>query len=242
MKHNTIVVRWNEVSGSGGFVDLLPIDDVSPRSHNSVLDHRVLGPRGGRLGTARCKVTVRDKRVDLDYGPFGSFNRAQGMELGVLRLLFAASTGTTVRDAQWKPRGSRRFAGGVASVRAEARTGKRGPGRSNDALYEGALQQVLRETQKRTRVARRQCCEHYGTTCSVCGINFGRTYGHRAAGFIHVHHLTRLAARKRRHKVDPIRDLRPVCPNCHAVIHLRSPELSIQEVQALLQSGKRRRT
>jgi hypothetical protein len=197
---------------------------------------------GGRVGTARCHVTVRGNTVDLDYEPFASFNRAHGMDLGVMRLLFAASAGTSVRAVQWKRRSSRRFIADLATVSAEARIGKRGPGRSNDALYEGALQQVLRETQKRTREARRQCCEHYGTTCSVCGINFGRTYGRRAEGFIHVHHLTRLAARKRRHKVDPIRDLRPVCPNCHAVIHLRPPELSIQEVRALLQSGKRRRT
>jgi len=34
--------------------------------------------------------------------------------------------------------------------------------------------------------------------------------------------------------VDPVKDLRPVCPNCHAVIHLRGGCLSIEEVQELI--------
>jgi len=33
---------------------------------------------------------------------------------------------------------------------------------------------------------------------------------------------------------DPIRDLRPVCPNCHVVIHRREPPYSIDEVRQLL--------
>ena len=34
--------------------------------------------------------------------------------------------------------------------------------------------------------------------------------------------------------VDPVRDLRPVCPNCHVVIHLRHPPRAIEEVRAML--------
>ncbi|SPD73387.1 hypothetical protein PITCH_A1820016 [uncultured Desulfobacterium sp.] len=36
------------------------------------------------------------------------------------------------------------------------------------------------------------------------------------------------------YQVDPIRDLVPVCPNCHAVIHLRKPPYSIKEVKNLI--------
>jgi predicted HNH restriction endonuclease len=34
--------------------------------------------------------------------------------------------------------------------------------------------------------------------------------------------------------IDPIKDLRPLCPNCHAVIHLRQPPYSIEEVKTML--------
>jgi 5-methylcytosine-specific restriction enzyme A len=57
-------------------------------------------------------------------------------------------------------------------------------------------------------------------------------------GFIHVHHLTPLSSLGTDYEVDPIRDLRPVCPNCHAVLHRREPPYSPEEVQQFLQTGR----
>jgi 5-methylcytosine-specific restriction protein A len=34
--------------------------------------------------------------------------------------------------------------------------------------------------------------------------------------------------------VDPVNDLKPVCPNCHAMLHRRTPPYSIDELRALL--------
>ncbi|WP_444659086.1 hypothetical protein ACRQV7_00760 [Caproiciproducens sp. R2] len=31
--------------------------------------------------------------------------------------------------------------------------------------------------------------------------------------------------------VDPIEDLEPVCPNCHAMLHRTAPPLSIEELK-----------
>jgi predicted HNH restriction endonuclease len=39
----------------------------------------------------------------------------------------------------------------------------------------------------------------------------------------------------REYVVDPVADLRPVCPNCHAVLHSRRPAYSIEEVRGLLE-------
>jgi len=36
-----------------------------------------------------------------------------------------------------------------------------------------------------------------------------------------VHHLVPISKIGKKYRVDPIKDLRPVCPNCHAVIHLK---------------------
>ena len=50
------------------------------------------------------------------------------------------------------------------------------------------------------------------------------------AGFTHVHHLSPLSIVGADNQVDPIDDLRPVCPNCHAVLHRREPPYSLDEV------------
>jgi 5-methylcytosine-specific restriction protein A len=36
------------------------------------------------------------------------------------------------------------------------------------------------------------------------------------------------------YSVDPIKDLRPVCPNCHMVIHSKKEGFSIDEVKSFL--------
>ncbi|MDB9470225.1 hypothetical protein PN480_18680 [Dolichospermum circinale CS-1225] len=44
--------------------------------------------------------------------------------------------------------------------------------------------------------------------------------------------------RDEEYEVDPIKDLRPVCPNCHAMIHRRLPPLSIDEIKSIISSEK----
>jgi 5-methylcytosine-specific restriction protein A len=89
---------------------------------------------------------------------------------------------------------------------------------------------------ERNRDARNRCLRHWGTRCACCEIDLGERYGELADGFIHVHHLSPLAEAGGERAVDPIKDLRPVCPNCHAVIHLRVPPLSIETVREKLRS------
>jgi 5-methylcytosine-specific restriction protein A len=68
----------------------------------------------------------------------------------------------------------------------------------------------------------------------MCGLNFGAVYGSLAEGFIHVHHVKPLSEISAEYEVDPIADLRPVCPNCHAVIHLGGQCRSTEEGRQLL--------
>ena len=58
---------------------------------------------------------------------------------------------------------------------------------------------------------------------------------------IHVHHLVPVSDIQEAHVVDPIRDLRPICPNCHAVIHRRQPPFSIEEIKKMIE-GQRKST
>jgi 5-methylcytosine-specific restriction protein A len=67
----------------------------------------------------------------------------------------------------------------------------------------------------------------------VCSFDFRKTYGELGDGYIHVHHRTDLSKRDGEYEVDPIRDLVPLCPNCHAMIHRRSTSISVEELAAI---------
>ena len=101
-------------------------------------------------------------------------------------------------------------------------------------FVEGAVCRVSVNAYERNPIARAKCIEHYGPTCVVCGFNFGAVYGSLAEGFTHVHHLTPLSEVGIEYEVDPIADLRPVCPNCHAVIHLGGSTRGMEEVRQLI--------
>ena len=111
----------------------------------------------------------------------------------------------------------------------------------NVSLPEGAKQRVTVNKYERNPQLRKQCIARYGTKCCICGFSFEDTYGEVAEGFIHVHHVKPLSEIGTRHDVDPVEDLRPVCPNCHAVIHIRKGKLAfrIKEVEALLHRESR---
>lgn len=104
-----------------------------------------------------------------------------------------------------------------------------------EGFYEGARKQISVNTYERDRTARDKCLQHYDTRCAVCAQDMSEIYGPEAAGLIHVHHLKPLSEIKEYYRVDPITDLRPVCPNCHAVIHRHKPPYKIEEVKGFLE-------
>jgi hypothetical protein len=107
-----------------------------------------------------------------------------------------------------------------------------------NSLLEGAGRWVIVNAYERNPEARRQCISTYGTDCCICGFRFGDVYGPEAEGYIHVHHLRPLSEVGGTYVVDPERDLRPVCPNCHAVLHLGKRCRSIEEVQQLFRRNR----
>ncbi len=98
---------------------------------------------------------------------------------------------------------------------------------------EGTPNQVVVTKYERNPYARKRCIEYYGLSCVVCGFNFEKTYGQIGRDFIHVHHLQQVASAGGTYEVNPIKDLRPVCANCHAMIHKRKAPLSIDEITIL---------
>lgn len=103
---------------------------------------------------------------------------------------------------------------------------------TNDVrLYaEGKSKTVTSKTYDRSPHARQACIEHYGYTCCVCGFNFEKVYGALGENYIEVHHLKPVADIGKEYLIDPIKDLRPVCANCHRMLHKQRPPLAVEEL------------
>lgn len=101
-------------------------------------------------------------------------------------------------------------------------------------LKEGSPSYSVVNRYERNELARRICIERYGYDCSICNLNFADKYGEIGTNFIHVHHLIQLSSIGEEYVIDPINDLRPVCPNCHAMIHKRNPPFTIDELKEIM--------
>jgi 5-methylcytosine-specific restriction protein A len=110
---------------------------------------------------------------------------------------------------------------------------------SNDPLFEGGKKQVMVNLYERNAKARSLCIEHYGNKCFVCGFDFHDNYGNLGTGYIHVHHEYDLAKIGKCYVVDPVDDLKPVCPNCHAMLHKTKPAMSVTKLKKLIVAKKR---
>jgi len=106
-----------------------------------------------------------------------------------------------------------------------------------EKYIEGSTKKISVNIYERNPLARKKCVEHFGLQCSVCEFNFEEEFGVIGAGFIHVHHLRQLADICEEYELDPITDLRPVCPNCHAMLHRKKTPLSIEELKLLRENS-----
>lgn len=111
------------------------------------------------------------------------------------------------------------------------------PDEVSSALKEGSKKTITVNSYERNSKARSECINKYGVSCTVCGFNFENAYGKRGKGFIHVHHLVPVSEIGDEYEINPITDLRPVCPNCHAMLH-RKGNISIEELVSEIKSNK----
>lgn len=101
-------------------------------------------------------------------------------------------------------------------------------------LPEGGKARVEVNRYERSRANRALCVEVHGLRCHICDFDFGETYGELGEGFIHVHHLVPVSSMGNGYRVNPVTDLVPVCPNCHAMLHRHDPPLSITALREQL--------
>lgn len=104
----------------------------------------------------------------------------------------------------------------------------------SEEYKEGGVLDCHGDKYERNHKAREECLKYYGYNCRVCGFDFEERYGKRGRNFIEVHHRVPLSERKEEYNVDPIRDLIPVCPNCHAMLHRTKPAITVEELISLI--------
>jgi hypothetical protein len=101
------------------------------------------------------------------------------------------------------------------------------------ALFtEGGTIRILANKYERDPRAREEYIRIHWLRCAACDMSFLERYGDIAAKVMHVHHV--VPVQKGIRQTDPAKDLIPVCPNCHAVIHLEEPPLSVRQVRQML--------
>jgi 5-methylcytosine-specific restriction protein A len=99
---------------------------------------------------------------------------------------------------------------------------------------EGSRSVVLVNRFERDPSLREACIDYFGTTCQICGFSFEVVYGDLGKDFCHVHHITPLFSLREAKKIDPVRDLIPVCANCHAMLHRPSQVLTPSELREIM--------
>lgn len=107
--------------------------------------------------------------------------------------------------------------------------------KTQQSFDEGFRTEIVREVAARDKRIIDLAKNKYGTNCSVCNFDFGKMYGSHGDGFIEVHHLYPIAKGKRTTKVE---DLRPVCANCHRMLHRGVALLSIEELKEIISKKK----
>lgn len=103
---------------------------------------------------------------------------------------------------------------------------------------EGMQEAILSTKYERSRKNRTLCLLYNGHKCSTCDISFEEKYGPLAKNFIHVHHLEPISQSGIK-TIDPTKDLIPLCPNCHAVAHLKTPPYLPTEIKQMIQSQEK---
>jgi hypothetical protein len=108
------------------------------------------------------------------------------------------------------------------------------------SFAEGKGTRIVVNTYERDARARAECIQHHGVACCVCGLSMETAYGALGRGFIHVHHLQPLSQAEGQREVVPSRDLRPVCPNCHAMLHRSEDPADIEGLKRIVRQHQRR--
>lgn len=115
--------------------------------------------------------------------------------------------------------------------------GKKGEGKEREepgkTYPEKTLLRIHQKKFERNRTAREKCLAYHGTRCKICSTDYSTLYGPLGEDLVEVHHIVPMSQLPEKYQLDPVKDLLPVCPNCHTVLHRGYP-LTFQEIKKML--------
>lgn len=92
------------------------------------------------------------------------------------------------------------------------------------ALPQAALRRVAVNRFEHDPEAVRLCVAFHGPACAACGLTLEQLYGPAGAAFVQVHQIVPASGLEPGYRLDPVSDLVPLCPNCHAMAHRGTPD------------------
>ncbi len=95
-----------------------------------------------------------------------------------------------------------------------------------EVVTEGGKKLIFTYKYERNPRLKKQALQEYGYSCSVCGFDFEETYGALGKEFAEVHHIVPVSEGERE---NDYRNLVPLCPNCHRMIHRLYKDLMPQQ-------------
>lgn len=111
--------------------------------------------------------------------------------------------------------------------------------KENDCLHEeGEAYLSTSIRYERNPINRELCLRSKGYACSVCGLDMRDMYGKIANQFIEVHHSIPISEYGGVRQINPQKELFPVCPNCHAMLHRKNPPYSIDELKQIIKEQR----
>ena len=200
-------------------------DEVGQAAFCRILEECVARGATVRFGVNGHPIQLRDQAVWE--------TRWRRIDLSMSKQLARFDGIATAEElALVRPWASRFLAAVLALAPLEKQQGAKN--KSAEGFEEGAASLTPTIRYERDRRNRAAAIAIHGTACLACGVELGARYGMVAEGFIEVHHVVPVASMGADYRVDPVQDLVPLCPNCHAVAHRRDPPLTVDEIKALL--------
>ena len=105
-----------------------------------------------------------------------------------------------------------------------------------EQYIEGSSEKVWVNRYERDSRARQKCLDELGYKCQICGFDFEKRYGFHGKNFIEVHHIKPLHTLGKGYKVNPVKDLIPVCSNCHSMLHRGGVHLSVEDLREMVKT------
>ncbi|MEG0012617.1 MAG: hypothetical protein RSG75_00485, partial [Cellulosilyticaceae bacterium] len=108
---------------------------------------------------------------------------------------------------------------------------------SMDTPKEIVIEENKEQTNDEIEKLKKECLEYYGAICEICGFDYGYTYGEGFESKIDIHHIQATCEEEILLHTDPIKDLIPICHNCHCIVHSKTPPYSVDEMRVMLKNA-----